>query len=61
MTNWPYDKIFEQPRKGLKQQVLITYELKDCKMIKTTVIRRFYGEDDYQDSTSHEVICDAAY
>ena len=59
-NDWPYDDIFEQPREGLKVQRLITYELKNNKMVKTIVTRKFYGDCDYQDSTHTEVICDAA-
>lgn len=53
---WPYDSIFEQNRPGLRVQYLITYEIKDQKMHKTTITRKFYGVDDYQDSVSTEII-----
>ena len=59
-SDWEYDAVFQQPRKGLKQQILTTYEIRNNKMIKTVVTRNFYGKDDYQDSTRTEVICDAA-
>ena len=60
MTEWKYDKIFEQPRKGMHMQQLITYKIEKGKMVKETVTRRFYGKMDYQDSIQTEVICDAA-
>ena len=59
MSNWEYDSIFDQPREGLKTQRFITYEVKNGKMVKTVVTRKFYGDNDYQDSTRTEVICDA--
>ena len=60
MTEWKYDKIFDQPAPGLKVQKLVTYKIEKGKMIKETVTRRFYGKNDYQDSIQTEVICDAA-
>lgn len=53
---WPYDSIFEQNRPGIKVQHLITYETKDHMMQRTTITRKFYGVDDYQDSVSVEII-----
>lgn len=55
-SNWDYDYIFEQPRPGLKLQKLITYEIKDNRLIETTVRRTFYGNGDYQDSTETTVV-----
>jgi len=55
MNEWPYDKIFRQNDGVVKMQVLITYEVRDERLIKETVTRRFYGKDDYQDSVSTEV------
>ena len=59
-TPWPYDAIFLQPTVGVEMQKLITYKRQNRKLIRETVTRRFYGADDYQDSVSTEVICDAA-
>ena len=52
---WKYDEVFEQPQEGYVQQQLITYRIKDGKMLKTTVTRKFY-RGDYQDSTATEVL-----
>ena len=56
MNEWPYDKIFRQNDGVVKMQMLITYEVRDERLIKETVTRRFYGKDDYQDSVEHEVL-----
>lgn len=50
MSNWPYDKIFDKPSKGLRLQQHTTYRVKGDKMEVTIITRRFYGADDYQDS-----------
>ena len=55
MSNWPYDKIFQQPKRGLVLEKHIEYKQVGKKLHKTTITRRFYGEDDYQDSTVTEV------
>jgi hypothetical protein len=51
MNEWPYDKIFRQNDGVVKMQMLITYEVRDGRLIS-----RFYGKDDYQDSVSTEVL-----
>ena len=56
---WPYDAIFEQPTPGVQMQKLITYRVVNRKLVVETVTRRFYGDQDYQDSVSTEIICDA--
>ena len=55
-SDWEYDYIFDQPRPGLKIQKFITIEVKDNKLVQRTVRRTFYGETDYQDSTTTEVL-----
>jgi hypothetical protein len=57
--SWEYDEIFNQPCEGLLKQEFITYKKVRGKLLKETITRRFMGNDDYQDSTSTEVICDA--
>ena len=44
------------PVEGLIQQELITYRIVDGKMRKTTVTRKYMAGDDYQDSTTTEVL-----
>ena len=57
MNDWPYDQIFSQPEPGMIQQELTTYRKRsDGAIIRETLVRRFYGADDYQDSTSTEVL-----
>ena len=60
MSEWKYDRIFEQPQPGIKKQELVTYKIENRKLIKEVVTRRFFGDDDYQDSVRVEVVCDAA-
>ena len=56
MSTWEWDDRFDQPRPGLKQQILITYKTNlNGSLVKETVTRKFYG-DDYQDSLVTEVI-----
>ena len=56
MSTWEWDHKLDQPRPGLKQQKLVTYQVReDGSLVKETVTRRFYG-DDYQDSLTTEVI-----
>jgi len=50
-TNYPYDRIFEQPRPGILRQELTTYSEIDGQIIRTTVVRKFFA-DDYNDSTT---------
>ena len=49
--NYPYDKIFDQPRPGLIRQELVTYTELDGQIHRTTVVRKFFA-DDYVDSTT---------
>lgn len=53
---WFYDRILSQPTPGLKRQELITYYTENGKLHKETITRRYYGDDDYQDSVSTEVM-----
>ena len=55
MSNWPYDKIFQQPKPGLVLEQHIEYKQVGRRLHKTTITRRFYGDDDYIDSTATEV------
>lgn len=54
---WKWDNIFDQPREGLKIQQFTSYEVQNGKLTKTVVTRKYYG-DDYQDSTSTEIIAE---
>ena len=58
-SKWPYDDIFEQPGHGILQQQLVTYKIERGKMVIETITRRYFGDNDYQDSVRTEVICDA--
>lgn len=52
---WTPDTYFDQPNTETLLQQHITYSMKDGKIVKETVTRRFFG-DDYQDSFTTEVI-----
>ena len=56
MSNWEHDEYMSQPEEGLILQVRTTYRVRDGKVYKETVTRNFYKGDDYQDSTSTEVL-----
>lgn len=57
MQKWPYDEIFSQPKPGMIQQELVTYSKRaDGAIIRETIVRRFYGKNDYQDSVSTEIL-----
>jgi len=47
----PYDDKFDQPRKGLIRQELITYEERNGSVYKTVTTRAFF-DNDYIDSQS---------
>ena len=49
--NYPYDKIFDQPRPGLIRQELVTYTELNGRIYRTTVTSSFFS-DDYNDSTT---------
>lgn len=56
-SDWPYDSIFDQPQEGLVQQEFVTYRKKsNGRVERETVTRRFYGKDDYQDSTTSVIL-----
>lgn len=59
MSEWEYDRLFDQPYEGLIKQEFVTYKKVRGKLIKETITRRFMKNNDYQDSSSIEVICDA--
>ena len=44
------------PYEGLVQQEIITYRIINGVMHKTTVTRKYMSGDDYQDSTTTEVL-----
>jgi hypothetical protein len=56
-SEWEYDAYFDQPTPGLIQQERVTYKRRDDgKIERETIVRRFYGNNDYQDSTTTEII-----
>lgn len=52
---WTPDTYFDQPNPHTLLQQHITYSMKDNKIVKETVTRRFFDHD-YQDSFETEVI-----
>ena len=56
-SEWEYDAYMDQPQPGLMLQERVTYRRrKDGKIERETIVRRFYGNNDYQDSTTTEII-----
>ena len=53
---WEPDKFMSQPEEGLILQTRTTYRVVNGKIHRETVTRRYYSSDDYQDSTSTEVL-----
>lgn len=53
---WSHDLVFDQPDDTILRQEFVTYRKIDSKIVRETVIRIFYGLDDYQDSTETVVI-----
>ena len=49
----------ELPVKGLIKQTLVTHKVVDGRVVVTTETRKFLQGDDYQDSSTVEVLYDA--
>ena len=55
--DWEYDAYFDQPAEGLVLQERVTYKRRaDGKIEREQVTRTFYGDNDYQDSSSTTII-----
>ena len=56
-SEWEYDAYMDQPQPGLVLQERVTYKRReDGKIERETIVRRFYGNNDYQDSTTTEIL-----
>lgn len=56
-SEWEYDAYMDQPSEGLVMQERITYKRReDGKIEREKVTRTFYGNNDYQDSSSTTII-----
>ena len=56
-SEWEYDAYMDQPAEGLVMQERITYKRRnDGKIQREQVTRTFYGNNDYQDSSSTTII-----
>ena len=56
-SEWEYDAYMDQPAEGLVLQERVTYRRrKDGKIERECVTRTFYGNNDYQDSSSTTII-----
>ena len=56
-SEWEYDAYMDQPAEGLVMQERITYKRReDGKIEREKVTRTFYGNNDYQDSSSTTII-----
>ena len=56
-SQWEYDEYMDQPSEGLLLQERVTYRRrKDGKIERESVTRTFYGDNDYQDSSSTTII-----
>jgi hypothetical protein len=55
MSDWEYDAFMSEPEEGLLVQMRITYKMKNGRLVKETITRRYMNGEDYQDSVSTEV------
>lgn len=61
-SDWEYDDIFgeRQPGDILKEHIIyrkrVGESIGSYNIERTTITRRYFGKDDYQDSTSTEII-----
>lgn len=55
-STWVYDHIMCQPDGQITLQQHITYRRVADRIEKETITRRYYGNNDYQDSVEVEVI-----
>lgn len=56
-SGWEYDAYMDQPSEGLLLQERVTYKRRaDGKIERESVTRTFYGNNDYQDSSSTTII-----
>jgi len=56
-SQWEYDAYMDQPSEGLLLQERVTYRRRaDGKIERESVTRTFYGDNDYQDSSSVKII-----
>ena len=56
-SEWEYDEYMDQPEPGLLLQERVTYRRRDDgKIERECVTRTFYGDNDYQDSSSTTII-----
>lgn len=56
-SEWEYDEYMDQPTEGLLLQERVTYRRReDGKIERECVTRTFYGNNDYQDSSSITII-----
>ena len=54
------NKHLDQPRKGLKRQEFISFEVTDGYLRKETITRVFFNNGEYMDSVSTETVCNAS-
>lgn len=52
MNDGPFQGAFESDTTGVVRREITTYRYQDGKMIKETATRTYYGDGDYNDSTS---------
>ena len=55
-TNYEPDTYMSGPEEGLLLQVRTTYRIKNGKVEKHSITRRYWKDGDYQDSTSSEIL-----
>ena len=55
-SNWTIDHIMDQPDGNTVLQEHITYRKVNGRMERTTITRRYYGVNDYQDSVACEIL-----
>ena len=55
-TEWIYDKIFTEKKPGDIRKEYIEYRWQNGRLHRITVVRNYYGKNDYQDSVESVVI-----
>ena len=56
----PFKEAVEADAEGVIRAILTTYKKKDGILVKEVVTRNYYGDKDYNDSYSHEPLCQIA-
>lgn len=56
MDNWEFDKYFEKKENVERQEHVLYKRLPNGRIKRTTIVRKYYGKDDYQDSVETVIL-----